>query len=180
MFPDLFRDDVFRLETRRLWLRWPRLSDAKAAHHLVRQEPSSCHQGEAELAINRAIQNNLFGKTLTLMITMKSGARPVIGVVELAQDIEARNMVLLRYSIESEHQELATEAVSAALNAIFSYTPYQAVRFCSNDLDQNEGKMLQKCGFENDTLNRHRWNNLKRTRPYEPTTPKAFPVLDAV
>ena len=26
MFPDLARDDVFRLETRRLWLRWPRVS----------------------------------------------------------------------------------------------------------------------------------------------------------
>ena len=28
MFPDLTRDDVFRLETRRLWLRWPRAADA--------------------------------------------------------------------------------------------------------------------------------------------------------
>ena len=28
MFPDLLRDDVFRLETRRLWLRWPRAGDA--------------------------------------------------------------------------------------------------------------------------------------------------------
>jgi hypothetical protein len=28
MFPDLLRDDVFRLETRRLWLRWPRAADA--------------------------------------------------------------------------------------------------------------------------------------------------------
>jgi hypothetical protein len=27
MFPDLLRDDVFRLETRRLWLRWPRAAD---------------------------------------------------------------------------------------------------------------------------------------------------------
>ncbi|MFZ0559474.1 MAG: N-acetyltransferase, partial [Methylovirgula sp.] len=30
MFPDLTRDDVFRLETTRLWLRWPRASDAAA------------------------------------------------------------------------------------------------------------------------------------------------------
>ena len=30
MFPELARDDVFRLETRRLWLRWPRESDAPA------------------------------------------------------------------------------------------------------------------------------------------------------
>ncbi len=30
MFPELTRDDVFRLETRRLWLRWPRLADGPA------------------------------------------------------------------------------------------------------------------------------------------------------
>ncbi len=30
MFPDLARDDVFRLETTRLWLRWPRVADAAA------------------------------------------------------------------------------------------------------------------------------------------------------
>jgi RimJ/RimL family protein N-acetyltransferase len=32
MFPDLARDDVFRLETARLWLRWPRAADAPAIH----------------------------------------------------------------------------------------------------------------------------------------------------
>ena len=30
MFPDLFRDDVFTLETPRLFLRWPKASDAPA------------------------------------------------------------------------------------------------------------------------------------------------------
>ena len=29
MFPEITHDDVFRLETERLWLRWPRLSDAE-------------------------------------------------------------------------------------------------------------------------------------------------------
>ena len=35
MFPDLTRDDVFRLETRRLWLRWPRVADAQAIVRLA-------------------------------------------------------------------------------------------------------------------------------------------------
>ena len=30
MFPDLTRDDVFRIETRRLWLRWPTARDRDA------------------------------------------------------------------------------------------------------------------------------------------------------
>jgi hypothetical protein len=33
MFPDLLRDDVFRLETRRLWLRWPRAAEETATCH---------------------------------------------------------------------------------------------------------------------------------------------------
>jgi hypothetical protein len=35
MFPDLARDDVFRLETPRLWLRWPRICDAAAIHNFA-------------------------------------------------------------------------------------------------------------------------------------------------
>ncbi len=31
MFPDIIREDIFRLETRRLWLRWPVLADASDA-----------------------------------------------------------------------------------------------------------------------------------------------------
>ena len=31
MFPDIIREDIFRLETRRLWLRWPVLADAPDA-----------------------------------------------------------------------------------------------------------------------------------------------------
>ena len=30
MFPDLTRDDVFRIETPRLWLRWPVVADSVA------------------------------------------------------------------------------------------------------------------------------------------------------
>ena len=35
MFPDLTRDDVFRIETKRLWLRWPRVQDAAAIERLA-------------------------------------------------------------------------------------------------------------------------------------------------
>ena len=35
MFPDIARDDVFRLETQRLWLRWPRVSDAACDRALL-------------------------------------------------------------------------------------------------------------------------------------------------
>lgn len=39
MFPELTRDDVFRLETRRLWLRWTRMADASAILRLAGRKP---------------------------------------------------------------------------------------------------------------------------------------------
>ncbi len=59
LFPDVTRDDVFRLETRRLWLRWPRVSDVAALADMAgRKEVAEMTgtwlhplpQGEAERA----------------------------------------------------------------------------------------------------------------------------------
>ena len=45
MFPDLARDDVFRLETARLWLRWPRAADAAAIErYCSRWEVAAAHR----------------------------------------------------------------------------------------------------------------------------------------
>ena len=41
MFPDLLRDDVFRLETRRLWLRWPRAGDVSLVARLAGERGAS-------------------------------------------------------------------------------------------------------------------------------------------
>ncbi len=40
MFPDLFRDDVFTLETARLFLRWPKAKDVAAADIIGDRVPS--------------------------------------------------------------------------------------------------------------------------------------------
>ena len=46
MFPDLTRDDVFRLETRRLWLRWPRHADGQAIARLAGDKAADDIAGE--------------------------------------------------------------------------------------------------------------------------------------
>ncbi len=45
MFPEITRDDVFRLETERLWLRWPRAADVEAMVELA---------GDPEVALKTA------------------------------------------------------------------------------------------------------------------------------
>ena len=41
MFPEITRDEVFRIETMHLWLRWPVFADAEALAHIVDQD---CHE----------------------------------------------------------------------------------------------------------------------------------------
>ena len=38
MFPSITHDDVYRIETPRLWLRWPQLADAPAIADFARHK----------------------------------------------------------------------------------------------------------------------------------------------
>src|SRR5271165_313723 len=90
MFLDLTRDDIFRLETKRLWLRWPRAGDAPAIKkfaslaetaRMTASIPHPYPAGEAERFIFKARADNANGKALVLVITQKGDARPTIGLV---------------------------------------------------------------------------------------------------
>src|SRR5271166_852580 len=92
MFPDLSRDDVFRLETARLWLRWPRLIDAPAIERFcslwevaryTARVPHPYPAGSAERFIYAAREGNAMGRELTLVVTPKKGKRDVIGSISL-------------------------------------------------------------------------------------------------
>jgi hypothetical protein len=81
MFPDLTRDDVFRLETRRLWLRWPRLADAQALVRLAGEKavaemtahiPHPYGPEDAERFVYEARRSNTEGRGLALLITPRS------------------------------------------------------------------------------------------------------------
>jgi len=101
MFQDLTSDDIFCIETKRLWLRWPRAADAPAitsfaklaeVAQLTAEIPHPYPQGEAERFIFKARADNASGTALVLAITQKAGARQVIGLISAtpasAADIE--------------------------------------------------------------------------------------------
>jgi hypothetical protein len=90
MFPDLTRDDVFRLETRRLWLRWPRLADAQAIVRLAGEKsvaemtaviPHPYPPQAAERFVFEARKANAGGEGLQMAITPKGKPNALIGVV---------------------------------------------------------------------------------------------------
>jgi RimJ/RimL family protein N-acetyltransferase len=157
LFPDVTRDDVFRLETRRLWLRWPRHGDIAALRALAGlgdvaemtgSWPHPLPDGEAERRIFAARKANATGVSLILAMTPR--ARPnlqigSLGVTATSNPDEAE----LGYMLHPAHrgQGLMVEAVQAVLNTVFSYTPVARVTAWSRVVNPASRRVLEKCGF---------------------------------
>jgi RimJ/RimL family protein N-acetyltransferase len=156
MFPDIARDDVFRLETKRLWLRWPRVADAAAiARYSSRWEvarmtsriPHPYPPGESERFIFTAREANALGRDLILVITPIRGKRDPIGMISLESRRQGR--LTLGYALAPEvwGNGYATEAALAAIEAGFALT--NAIELLATAHVENPAsrRVLDKCGF---------------------------------
>ena len=127
MFPDLTRDDVFRLETPRLWLRWPRASDAAAIARILSQD----EEGAVATRLARAAEGpeayilaaraaNAQGRAVELALTMKSTQEPVGRVGARFADGEVEVSCLVDPA--RRDQGYAGEAVAAVVDIVFALT----------------------------------------------------------
>jgi RimJ/RimL family protein N-acetyltransferase len=156
MFPDLARDDVFRLETPRLWLRWPRICDAAAIHKFcsrwevaryTARIPHPYPAGSAERFIYAAREANSAGRDLTLVMTPIKGKTDAIGSISL--ESRGRDRLALGYVLAPEvwGKGLATEAAEAIINAAFGLTPTLEVLASVRVENEASKTVLEKCGF---------------------------------
>ncbi|MCO4055803.1 MAG: GNAT family N-acetyltransferase [Bosea sp.] len=157
LFPDLTRDDVFRLETRRLWLRWPRHGDIAALRafaglrevaEMTGSWPHPLPEGEAERRIFAARKANATGVSLFLALTPRSKPNLQVGwvcVTATPNPDEAE----LGYMLHPHHsgQGLMAEAVQAVLDTVFSYTAVERVTAWSRVVNPASRRVLEKCGF---------------------------------
>lgn len=157
MFPDLMRDDVFRLETARLWLRWPRQSDARAvadiacakeAADLSASIPHLAPRGDADGFVLAARSDNMQGARLTLAITPKARPNALIGMLGVAPS-QTPGEAELGYWIGVPWQGAGymTEAVRAMLGACFDIAGLRAVTAATQGDDPAGRRVLEKCGF---------------------------------
>lgn len=157
MFPDLMRDDVFRLETARLWLRWPRQSDARAvadiacARESVDLSASIPHlapRGDADGFVVAARGDNMLGARLTLAITPKARPNVLIGMVGVAPG-DAPGEGELGYWIGAPWQGAGhtTEAVQALIGACFDIAGLDAITAAVEAGNPAARRVLEKCGF---------------------------------
>ena len=158
MFPDLTRDDVFRLETARLWLRWPRHGDARAVQDLAAAKEVADmmtklphaypHQG-ADGFILSTRHTNMEGDGLTLAIAPKARPTMPIGMIGLfgARDPSEAE---LAFWIGRPYwgEGFMTEAVEAMRDAAFRFTDTQVLTARAALDNPASRRVLAKCGFE--------------------------------
>jgi RimJ/RimL family protein N-acetyltransferase len=136
MFPELTRDDVFRLETKRLWLRWPRaadvstlvqlLSDPEVALWTARiQHPYSREAAETFVLGARAA--NTAGLSLALALALRSRPQEAIGGIELTPD--ASGAARLGYWLGQPFRGVGymAEAIEALISMTFGLTEIAAI-----------------------------------------------------
>jgi RimJ/RimL family protein N-acetyltransferase len=156
MFPDMARDDAFRLETPRLSLRWPRICDAAAIHKFCSQWevarytariPHPYPPGSAERFIYAARQANASGRDLTLVMTPVKGKGDAIGSISLESRGKDRLALGFAVAPEAWGKGLATEAAEAMIEAAFELSA--AVEVLASVRVENDASkaVLAKCGF---------------------------------
>jgi RimJ/RimL family protein N-acetyltransferase len=157
MFPDLTRDDVFRLETRRLWLRWPRLADVQAIVRLAGEKavadmtariPHPYPPEHAERFIFQARRSNADGEGLTLAITPKGKPNSLIGVVGISPGPDT-GKPSLGYWLGTPFwgHGYATEAARALIDAFFAYGGEDELTAAARVINPTSRRVLEKCGF---------------------------------
>lgn len=170
MFPDLTRDDVFTLETARLWLRWPRVADAAAIKRLagVKQVaemtahiPHPYPENFAENFVFNTRKSNALGEHLVMAMTLKGRPDALIGMIGLhakthhgdgAPFADGLSHAELGYWLGMDFwgDGLVTEAARAMIDTAFSLTPVGALHAGVRVINPASRRVLEKCGFRHE------------------------------
>jgi RimJ/RimL family protein N-acetyltransferase len=157
MFPEITRDDIFRLETPRLWLRWPRAADAEAiAQHCSDPDlalktaviPHPYGLGDAERFIFDSRAGNTMGEQLVLALAFKQKPNDVIGMIG-AHGAPGRGATRLGFWLGKPHwnQGLMGEAASAFVDLLFSVTSVQTIEAVALATNAAARRIHEKLGF---------------------------------
>lgn len=159
MFPEITRDDVFRLETPRLWLRWPACADAPAVENIAsRQEvadmtariPHPYPKGAADAYVAHDRDVNGRGDGLRLVAQRVRGDRSVVGLIGIESRASEDPELAFAFHPDVWGDGLATEAARVLIDAVFTLTGAAAIRGAARVVNPASRRVLQKCGFSYD------------------------------
>ena len=156
MFPDLLRDDVFRLETRRLWLRWPRAPDAALIASLAGERdvaemtahiPHPYPPGAAAEFVLKARADNVGGDALVLALAPKARHGDMIGAIALRRSGEQDATLDFWLGKPFWSQGYASEALRALIDMAFSFTDLAEIHASLRQDNAAARRVLEACGF---------------------------------
>jgi RimJ/RimL family protein N-acetyltransferase len=160
MFPELFRDDVFTLETRRLFLRWPKAVDARQLAEIIGEKAVSQETATfpypfplklAEERVLGARALNLSGKGLVLILSARRDPARVMGLVGLSNHrSEDPGELDMGYLLARPlwGQGLMTEAVQAIIDAAFLYSEANGISAAVRVTNPASRRVLEHSGFQ--------------------------------
>ncbi len=155
MFPDYFRDDVFRLETQRLWLRWPTAADAPTIEKLAGEReiaeftariPHPYPKCAAEGFVLGARKANCEGRALHLALALKQKPAIPIGVVSLdgaGEELELGYWLGRMYWGSG----LISEAVGSLLGFVWLSTGIERIEAAAALPNLRSQRALERAGF---------------------------------
>jgi RimJ/RimL family protein N-acetyltransferase len=155
-FFDIARDEVFRLETKRLWLRWPHHTDAA---------PIAAWAGLAEVAdmmwiwpvgvdvvetarrIEDSRSQNQAGIGLRLALTAKSQPHRVIGQIGIRAIGNGIGRLGFHLDPALHNQSLMTEAITRVLQVTAQISTLTRIEAGVRLINPASRRVLEKCGF---------------------------------
>ena len=157
MFPFLTRDDVFRIETPRLWLRWPRLEDATfmalwvglpRVATMTSTFKVDMRVGEVRERLEQVRASNIAGRGFAFVMTPKGADASAIGM--LGVSVQPGGRMELGYLLDPDHwgAGLMTEAVSALCEQAFDLMPIANIGASTRPENGASIRLLEKCGFK--------------------------------
>ena len=155
MFPDYFRDDVFRLETQRLWLRWPTAADAPTIEKLAGDReiaeftariPHPYPKGGAESFVLAARRANCDGRGLHLALALRQKPGVPIGIVSLEGGGDTPE---LGYWLGRMYwgSGLMSEAVGSLLDFVWLATDIERIDASAALPNLRSQRALERAGF---------------------------------
>ena len=159
MFPDLTRDEVFMIGTRRLWLRWPRLDDAEALARFSGDArvaantatwPMGCDADYARKRIAKARASNAAGTGFSFVVARRETWGEPIGMMGFNKIADTDGLVAGGgYHLDPEHwdQGYASEALAGIVSMIRLLTLVDTL--LADVMPHNVASMrvLEKSGF---------------------------------
>ena len=155
LFPWVTRDEVFRIETPRLWLRWPRLADADrlqaiagtaSVAEMTATWPHPLPDGEAGRRIAAARSLNGDGKGLILAVTLKGEPDRLVGTIGSGPLAEGAATIGYMLDPAIHGRGLATEAVRALVRVLFTHVRVETVRPPSGRSIRRRGGCWRRTG----------------------------------